>query len=192
MTLTVHSCMFMQLHREKNVSNSLHFLSFISISCPRSKQRGMAPTPSRFQARSRSSPAVTEAVLPLPLYCVINIERGRTQLLLDQARTPNSAAKTLAVHAGQRPIHVSKSVDRIDDRLLPLPYPELTSYKSGLGFVSRASPVHTAVRNCTRDEGGPFEVGNQVLISSHRKLLSLKATVVNVAEKSEQDSGRHG
>src|SRR5262249_49187739 len=24
------------------------------------------------------------------------------------------------------------------------------------GFVSRASPVHTAMRNCTRDEGGPF------------------------------------
>src|SRR3984893_13199231 len=60
------------------------------------------------------------------------------------------------------------------------------------GIVSRVTPVHTAVRNCTRDEGGPFEVGNQVLISSHRKLLSLKATVVNVAEKSEQDSGRHG
>ena len=32
---------------------------------------------------------------------------------------------------------------------------------------------------------GPFEVGNQVLISSHRKLLSSKAMVVNVAEKSE-------
>ena len=29
--------------------------------------------------------------------------------------------------------------------------------------------------NCTRDEGGPFEFGNQVLISSHRKLLSSKA-----------------
>jgi hypothetical protein len=43
-------------------------------------------------------------------------------------------------------------------------------------------PVHTAVRNCTGDEGGPFEVGNQVLISSHRKLLSSKAMVVNVAE----------
>jgi hypothetical protein len=40
------------------------------------------------------------------------------------------------------------------------------------------------MRNCTRDEGGPFEFGNQVLISSHRKLLSSKATVVNVAEKS--------
>jgi hypothetical protein len=42
---------------------------------------------------------------------------------------------------------------------------------SGCGIVSRVTPVHTAVRNCTRDEGRPFEVGNQVLISSHRKLL---------------------
>jgi hypothetical protein len=45
------------------------------------------------------------------------------------------------------------------------------------------------MRNCTRDEGRPFEVGNQALMSSHRKLLWSKATVVNVAEKSEQDSG---
>jgi hypothetical protein len=43
-----------------------------------------------------------------------------------------------------------------------------------------------AVRNCRRDEGRPFEFGNQVLISSHRKLLSSKAMVVNVAEKSGQ------
>jgi hypothetical protein len=43
----------------------------------------------------------------------------------------------------------------------------------------------------TREEGGPFEVGNQVLISSHRKLLSSKAMVVNVAEKSERDFGRY-
>jgi hypothetical protein len=47
------------------------------------------------------------------------------------------------------------------------------------------------MRNCTRDEGWPFEVGNQVSISSHRKLLWSKAMVVNVAEKSGQDSGRH-
>jgi hypothetical protein len=40
-----------------------------------------------------------------------------------------------------------------------------------------------------RDEGGPFEFGNQVLISSHRKLLSSKATVVNVADTSGHDSG---
>src|SRR4030081_335398 len=46
---------------------------------------------------------------------------------------------------------------------------------SEMGLVSRVSPVHTAVCNCTRDEGGPFEVGNQVLISSHRKLAVLAA-----------------
>ena len=62
---------------------------------------------------------------------------------------------------------------------------------SEMGPVSRVTSVHTAMRNCTRDEGRSFEVGNQVLISSHRKLLSLKATVVNVAEKPEQDFGRH-
>jgi hypothetical protein len=60
------------------------------------------------------------------------------------------------------------------------------------GLVSRGSPVQTALRNCTRDEGRSFEVGNQVLISSHRKLLLSKAMVVNVAEKSEQDSDRQG
>jgi hypothetical protein len=53
---------------------------------------------------------------------------------------------------------------------------------SALGLVSRVTPVQTAMRNCTRDEGGPFEIGNQVLISSHRKLLSSKAMVVSVAE----------
>src|SRR5882672_71709 len=52
------------------------------------------------------------------------------------------------------------------------------SRRSGMGLVSRAWPVQTAMRNCTRDEGGPFEVGNQVLTSSHRKLLSSKAMVV--------------
>ena len=46
--------------------------------------------------------------------------------------------------------------------------------------------MSTAVHNCTRDEGGPFEFGNQVLISSHRKLLLPKAMVVSVAETSGQ------
>src|ERR1700756_2749725 len=32
--------------------------------------------------------------------------------------------------------------------------------------------------NCTRDEGGPFEVGSQVQVSSHRELLSSRAMVV--------------
>ena len=43
-----------------------------------------------------------------------------------------------------------------------------------------------------RDEGGPFGFGNQVPISSHRKLLSSKAMVVNVAETPGQESGRQG
>jgi hypothetical protein len=46
------------------------------------------------------------------------------------------------------------------------------------------------MRNCTKHEGGPFEVGNQVLISSQRKLLCPKGMVVNVAEKPKQVSGR--
>jgi hypothetical protein len=60
------------------------------------------------------------------------------------------------------------------------------------GLVSRVSPVQTALRNCTRDEGRSFEVGNQVLISSHRKPLLSKITVVNVAETSGLDSDRQG
>jgi hypothetical protein len=52
-----------------------------------------------------------------------------------------------------------------------------------MGRVSRATSVHTALRNCTtRDGGGPFEFGNQVLISSHRELLWPKVVVVSVAE----------
>jgi len=55
---------------------------------------------------------------------------------------------------------------------------------SELGLASRASPVHTAMRNCMRDEGGPFGFGDQEPISSHRELLRPKAVVVSVAEKS--------
>ena len=51
-----------------------------------------------------------------------------------------------------------------------------------LWVVCHERRLSTTVRNCTRDEGGPFEIGNQVLISSHRKLLSSKAMVVSVAE----------
>jgi hypothetical protein len=49
------------------------------------------------------------------------------------------------------------------------------------GRVSRGSPVQTAMRNCTRDEGRSFEAGSQVLASNRCKLLSLKAMVVSVA-----------
>src|SRR3954453_17934282 len=49
------------------------------------------------------------------------------------------------------------------------------------GRVSRGSPVQTAMRNCTRDEGRSFEAGSQVLASNRCKLLSSKAMVVSVA-----------
>ena len=70
--------------------------------------------------------------------------------------------------------------------------PERAHREWAMGLVSRVSPVQTALRNCTRDEGRSFEVGNQVLISSHRKLLLSKAMVVNVAETSGLDSDRQG
>jgi hypothetical protein len=70
--------------------------------------------------------------------------------------------------------------------------PPTARVTSGSGLVSRVTPVQTAMRNCTRDEGRSFEFGNQVLISSHRKLLSSKAMVVSVAEKSGHDPVRHG
>jgi hypothetical protein len=49
-----------------------------------------------------------------------------------------------------------------------------------LCVTSIAGP--NGMRNCTRDEGGPFEAGSQVLVSSHRKLPSSRAMVVSVAE----------
>ena len=50
-----------------------------------------------------------------------------------------------------------------------------------VGRVSRGSPVQTAIRNCTRDEGRSFEAGSQVPASNRCKLLSSKAMVVSVA-----------
>ena len=52
---------------------------------------------------------------------------------------------------------------------------------TAVGRVSRVSPVQTAMRNCTRDEGRSFEAGSQVLASNRCKLLSSKAMVVSVA-----------
>jgi hypothetical protein len=52
--------------------------------------------------------------------------------------------------------------------------------------VLRVTPVQTALRNFTGDEGGPFGFGDQELIPSRRKLLRSNAVVVSVAEKSRQ------
>jgi hypothetical protein len=57
--------------------------------------------------------------------------------------------------------------------------------RMGSCVTSIAGP--NGMRNCTGDEGRLFEVGNQVLVSSHRKLRTSKAMVVSVAEKPGQD-----
>ena len=71
-------------------------------------------------------------------------------------------------------------------RLAVMMYERFPPYlpTSESGRVSRVSPVQTALRNCTRDEVGPFGFGRQGLIPSYRKLLWSKAMVVSVAEKS--------
>jgi hypothetical protein len=51
---------------------------------------------------------------------------------------------------------------------------------SVMGRVSRVP--YMTVRNCTRDGGRPSGIGNQVLISSHRKPPLSKAMVVSIAE----------
>jgi hypothetical protein len=55
--------------------------------------------------------------------------------------------------------------------------------------VSRALPVHTAMPNCTRDEGGPFEVGNQVLISGHRKGRRDRLALQSCTRRSPLEAG---
>ena len=51
----------------------------------------------------------------------------------------------------------------------------ITVRRSAGGRVSRAPRELSAAHNCTRDEGGPFEFGDQEPISSHRKLLRAKS-----------------
>jgi hypothetical protein len=53
----------------------------------------------------------------------------------------------------------------------------------GSCVTSNAGPCGEC--NCTRDGGGPFGFGNQVLISSHRELLSSKAMVVLYQEDAD-------
>src|SRR6266849_10784867 len=46
---------------------------------------------------------------------------------------------------------------------------------SGMGLVSRASPVQTAVRNYTRDEGRPFGFGDQVADPKPPRVAAVKS-----------------
>ena len=69
-------------------------------------------------------------------------------------------------------------INASDDALKSLPLP--------VWVVCHERRPSTTARNCTRDGGRPSGVGNQVLISSHRKLLRSKAVVVSVAERRDE------
>src|SRR6202048_2172154 len=71
-----------------------------------------------------------------------------------QREEPDMQRKAAAFARWHEPDDASVSV-RICERL-GVQFPGPTR------LVSRASPVQTAVRNCTRDEGGPFGFGDQV------------------------------
>src|SRR5215470_2451259 len=46
---------------------------------------------------------------------------------------------------------------------------------SEMGRVSRAWPVHTVARNCTRDEGRPFGFGDQVADPKSPRAAAVKS-----------------
>jgi hypothetical protein len=54
-----------------------------------------------------------------------------------------------------------------------LPSPEKATEQECL--ASRASPVHTVLRNCTGDEGGPFGFGDQVADPKPPRAASAKS-----------------
>ena len=125
------------------------------------------------------------------MFCLIDVEWK-----LYEANLPRRLSILWEARCLNRVAHLSEGLDASVEHTEFAVGPSVTQLANGVlmsgqGLVSRVTPVHTAVRNCTRDEGGPFEVGNQVLISSHRKLLWSKAVVVNVAEKSERDFDRY-
>ena len=47
-----------------------------------------------------------------------------------------------------------------------------------MGRVSRTRRLRTTVRNCTRDEGGPFEAGSEELVDQVDRLLRRGHTVI--------------
>src|SRR5262249_38008907 len=137
--------------------------------------------------------------LALPAQCEIMARAPRLKQRLRGSPHPlNSglarAAKTACLTV---PVNLQVVADEVIERrhrrgVAPPPATRRPSKCHLWVLCHEATPVQTAMRNCTRDEGRPLEFGNQVLISSHRKLLWSKAMLVNVAEKSGHDPVRHG
>jgi hypothetical protein len=76
---------------------------------------------------------------------------------------------------------------------LKMPMYDATLCNVGIGSCVTSIVGPNGMRNCTREMKEELRVRQSgVLISSHRKPLSSKAMVVNVAEKSGHDPGRQG
>src|SRR6202040_1541777 len=100
---------------------------------------------------------------------------GHPPMTLPRRQFLHLAAGAAALPAMPRIARAQPYPSRPVRIIIPFPAGQATDTVARLmGLVSRVAPVHTAVRNCTRDEGRSFEVGNQVLISSHRKLLFIE------------------
>jgi hypothetical protein len=77
-------------------------------------------------------------------------------------------------------------VDRVLEFFCSQEYGPRYALMSGSGLVSRVTPVQTALRNYTGDEGGPFGFGDQVAHPKPPQAAAVKAVVVSVVEKSGQ------
>jgi RNA-directed DNA polymerase len=105
------------------------------------------------------------------------------------------SARTGQARLGYRPS--KKSIKRMVEQIHALTdrtgtWQETTKLVGRVNRTLRGCPSTRQCATVREMKEGPFEFGNQVLISSHRKLLSSKAMVVNVVETSGHDPGRPG
>src|ERR1019366_5329953 len=161
----------------------------------------MSPSKKTRRKKSKASSIQPRNAARTVFFCVLVKVMGPPN-----RHSPDSRRCRLHVASGVAPWQASLTLDNSDERAPPHANPQaqkahpigLDEYfdrgsnrhqnhcrsaqpMSLMGRVSRASSVQTAVRNCTRDEGGPFEAGRQGQASNHCKLLSSKAMVVSVA-----------
>jgi len=78
---------------------------------------------------------------------------------LNQIALP-SLVRTEVRGKPKSPVRPTRSISNWVDQVSGLPQRGMsTGLMTGSGRVSRVSPVQTAMRNCTRDEGRSFEAG---------------------------------
>src|ERR1700740_1101873 len=165
--------------------------------------RSATPTKTKVFARSAPRPSLGAAIIVNIVAAPALSRSRRLTASSPQARKPRenfTAQRGATRRAAQAVLSVdNRSADKQPTKdclfllFLAKPTPR-ASLDQGLlrGVCHERTGLNTTVRNCTRDEGGPFEAGSQVQVSSHRELLSSRAMVVSVAETPGPDPGRQG